>query len=138
MPASGLSMAQSATNNESTAPVGRHCRLPSAGVESEAWDIADLRATLGAFCIWLGVRIANRRERWAKRTAVALAILVMLNPISAGPLAWLIVHDYMPNDTFYEFYSPVSWLWTYDTVQNRSDLFTAGTSVSGLAELLST
>ena len=28
-----------------------------------------------AFCVWLTVRIINRRERWAKWTAVALIVL---------------------------------------------------------------
>src|SRR5579872_4184826 len=43
-----------------------------------------------AFCIWLGVRIVNRRERWAKRTAVAvLVIVVMIYPLSVGPVVWL-------------------------------------------------
>jgi hypothetical protein len=38
-----------------------------------------------AFCVWLGVRIANRRERWAKLTAVGLAGLVGLYVFSSGP-----------------------------------------------------
>ncbi len=44
---------------------------------------------LAALCIWLTVRIVNRRERWAKRT---LAALIVLMPIfylaSFGPECW--------------------------------------------------
>jgi hypothetical protein len=39
-----------------------------------------------AFCMWLAVRIANRQECWAKRTAVALACLVGLYVFSSGPV----------------------------------------------------
>lgn len=81
---------------------------------------ATFGVSYAAFSIWLTVRIVNRRERWAKRTAVVLAVLAVLYPISAGPLAWLIVHGYLRNDPFYEFYSPLSWLWTYGPEPFRS------------------
>jgi hypothetical protein len=49
-----------------------------------------LGLAFAAFCVWLGVRIADRRERWAKRTAVALAFAVLvLYPLSMGPVAWV-------------------------------------------------
>lgn len=41
-----------------------------------------------AFCVWLGVRVINRRERWAKWTAVAVLVLVVY-PASLGPAAYL-------------------------------------------------
>lgn len=42
-----------------------------------------------AFCIWLLVRIVNRRERWAKWTAVGLVIgLPVLYVLSFGPACW--------------------------------------------------
>jgi hypothetical protein len=42
-----------------------------------------------AFCIWLTVRIVNRKERWAKRMALALvAILPILYVASFGPACW--------------------------------------------------
>jgi hypothetical protein len=40
-----------------------------------------------AFCIWLAVRIVNRRERWAKRTALGLGVLLAY-PLSFGPACW--------------------------------------------------
>jgi len=43
---------------------------------------------LSAFAVWLTVRIINRRERWAKRMAGALAI-ALAYPLSFGPACWL-------------------------------------------------
>jgi hypothetical protein len=42
-----------------------------------------MAAAFAAFCIWLGVRIVNRRERWAKSMLAGLCAAV-LYPISAG------------------------------------------------------
>jgi hypothetical protein len=43
-----------------------------------------------ALCIWLTVRIVNRRERWAKWTAVGLLIgVLVVYPLSLGPACWL-------------------------------------------------
>jgi len=42
----------------------------------------------GAFCVWLGVRIVNRRERWAKRVAVGMAAVLVLYVASFGPACW--------------------------------------------------
>jgi len=42
-----------------------------------------------AFCIWLTVRIVNRRERWAKRLAAALVALMLGYVLSFGPMARL-------------------------------------------------
>ncbi len=48
-----------------------------------------LAVTFAAFCVWLAVRIVNRRERWAKWTAVALlAGSPLLYPLSFGPACW--------------------------------------------------
>jgi hypothetical protein len=52
--------------------------------------LAALAAAYVAFCIWLIVRIVNRRERWAKRTAVGLLIgLPLLYIGSFGPACWI-------------------------------------------------
>ena len=48
-----------------------------------------LTVAIAALCVWLAVRIISRRERWAKRTAVALAMgLPMLYVLSIGPVCW--------------------------------------------------
>ncbi len=67
-------------------------------------------AALAAFCVWLGVRIVNRREKWAKRTAVVLA-LVLVYPMSMGPILWLDLHGLTPawcQDI--PLYAPFQWM----------------------------
>ena len=53
-------------------------------------------ATLGiscaAFCVWLAVRLVNRRERWAKRLAWTMAVFLTLYLLSCGPASWMYVH----------------------------------------------
>ena len=56
-------------------------------MERTIWAIAGLALT--ALCIWLTVRIVNRRERWAKRTLVVLVLVVVLYPLSMGPTTWI-------------------------------------------------
>ena len=74
-----------------------------------------LGVAFAAFCVWLGVRIVNRRERWAIRTAVAtfavflpLGALCLLFPFVSTPREvyrrsqcknnlkqiWLALHNY--------------------------------------------
>jgi hypothetical protein len=48
-----------------------------------------LAVAYAASAIWLTVRIVNRRERWAKRTALAVACLPLLYVLSFGPACWL-------------------------------------------------
>ncbi len=49
-----------------------------------AWEFVG--AAYAAACIWIGVRLFNRRERWTKWTAVAVAITPLLYVLSSGPL----------------------------------------------------
>jgi len=42
-----------------------------------------------AFCIWLGVRIVNRRERWAKWTLAAVLVALAMYLASFGLLVKL-------------------------------------------------
>jgi hypothetical protein len=48
-----------------------------------------LVVAFAAFCVWLAVRIVNRQERWAKRTAVGLFVVLVGYPLSIGPACWL-------------------------------------------------
>lgn len=48
-----------------------------------------LGAAFAAFCVWLTVRILNRREGWAKRTAAGLMIALVMYPLSF-PIAVII------------------------------------------------
>lgn len=47
-----------------------------------------LSAAFAAFCVWLAVRIVNRREAWAKWTAGAGICLPVLYLLSFGPACW--------------------------------------------------
>jgi hypothetical protein len=52
---------------------------------------AGLTVVFAALCVYLAVRIANRRERWAKHAAVAMVLVLVEYPLSIGPahcLAW--------------------------------------------------
>jgi hypothetical protein len=48
-----------------------------------------LAVAFAAFCVWLVVRIFNRRERWAKWTLAAGLGLPVLYLASFGPACWL-------------------------------------------------
>ena len=43
--------------------------------------LSTLAVAFAAFCVWLGVRVVNRRERWAKSTAAAVVVLL---PVTYG------------------------------------------------------
>jgi len=47
-----------------------------------------LAVAFPSFCVWLGLRILNRRERWAKRLAVGLVAALPIYPLSLGPVCW--------------------------------------------------
>jgi hypothetical protein len=50
-----------------------------------------LSVAFAAFCVWLTVRIVNRRERWARWTLVGLLVgLPVLYVLSFGPACWWI------------------------------------------------
>src|SRR5579872_127975 len=48
-----------------------------------------LAVAFAAFCVWLTVRIVNRRERWAKRTLAVVVGLPVLYFASFGPWCWI-------------------------------------------------
>ena len=45
--------------------------------------ISGMAVIVGAFSIWLTVRIINRRERWAIRTAVAMLAIAAIGAVLA-------------------------------------------------------
>jgi len=55
-----------------------------AGTRIGDWVFAALAFAFAAFCVWLGVRIFNRRERWAKLLAIATAILAVAGAAFVG------------------------------------------------------
>ncbi len=54
-----------------------------------------LAITFAAACVWLTIRVYNRRERWAKWT-LAGVVLALAYPLSCGPMLWLGVHGWTP------------------------------------------
>jgi hypothetical protein len=77
--------------------VGMDVVLPALGV------------AFAAFCLWLTVRIVNRRERWAKWTAAGLAI-VLAYPISFGPACWISSHLDAGAGALAVVYDPLVWV----------------------------
>jgi hypothetical protein len=62
-----------------------------------------------AFCLWLTVRIANRRERWARWTMTAVVGLAVLYVVSIGPAIMLVNQERCPiwfGDIFSTVYGP--------------------------------
>jgi hypothetical protein len=47
--------------------------------------LAILGFAFAAICVWFGVRLVNRRQRWAKRLTVALVVVLVGYPLSIGP-----------------------------------------------------
>jgi hypothetical protein len=81
------------------------------GPRMSVFVIALLGVVFAAFCIWLTVRIVNRRERWAKRTAIALAA-ALFYPLSWGPALWLQYRGYLPESVtpaLAAFFWPLEW-----------------------------
>lgn len=74
--------------------------------------IGALGVAFAAFCVWLGVRIVNRRERWAKWTAAGLAIaLPVIYLLGLGPAQWLISRHMLSESAVYHitsFYGPMN------------------------------
>jgi hypothetical protein len=50
-----------------------------------------------AFMLWLGVRVVNRRERWAKWTAAGLAWFSILYPLAYGPAYFAVESGRLPD-----------------------------------------
>jgi hypothetical protein len=48
-----------------------------------------LGVAFAAFCIWLTIRILNRRERWAKWTLAGVVGVPVLYVVSFGPACWI-------------------------------------------------
>lgn len=74
-----------------------------------------LAVGFAAFCVWLGVRIINRKERWAKwMLAAVLATAFVCYPLSVGPAEGLRQRGIIAGETLEmlrEFYGPISWIY---------------------------
>jgi hypothetical protein len=72
-------------------------------------------AASAAFCIWITVRIINRRERWAKWTLAGAFGVPLLYAVSFGPACWWLSTPLdlkFDGKTFKEapiLYGPIGW-----------------------------
>jgi hypothetical protein len=60
-----------------------------------------LAVAFGAFVVWLAVRIANRRERWAKWTLAVVIGLSVLYVASFGPACWAFRSNMTPGSLMF-------------------------------------
>ncbi len=72
-----------------------------------------LAVSFAAFCVWLAVRIINRRERWAKWTLAALVGIPVLYVASFGPACWIYLRNSndQRHETLAAIYRPMFRLW---------------------------
>jgi hypothetical protein len=65
-----------------------------------------LGVAFAAFCVWLRVRIVNRREPWAKRTLAVMLGVPLLYILSLGPACWLADLDILPKRQIKSMFTP--------------------------------
>jgi len=58
-------------------------------IDGMAIVLSVLGVAFAAVCVWLSVRIVNRRERWAKWTLASVVGLPVLYALSFGPACWI-------------------------------------------------
>jgi hypothetical protein len=69
-----------------------------------------LAVAFAAFCIWLGVRIYNRRERWAKWTFfTATVLLPIVYVASLGPAARIVARNDPDAWAFHPLFDAIYW-----------------------------
>lgn len=68
-----------------------------------------LAVAFTAFCVWLTVRIVNRRERWAKWTLAGVVGLPVLYVASFGPACWITSSINFGEPMIPIVYRPVIW-----------------------------
>ena len=68
-----------------------------------------LAVAFAAFCVWLTVRIVNRRERWAKWTLAIVIGLPTLYVASFGPACWYAGDNETTIAAIFDVYYPILW-----------------------------
>jgi len=61
--------------------------------------------TFAASCVWLTVRIVNRREWWARCTLAAVVALPALYVLSVGPAFWITGHCFRGSKQAHRFFN---------------------------------
>jgi hypothetical protein len=68
-----------------------------------------LVTAFAAFCIWLTVRMINRREWWVKWTLAAVIGVPALYPLSLGPACWITSRLNFGAHSISVIYRPIAW-----------------------------
>ncbi|MBI3862974.1 MAG: hypothetical protein HY290_13870 [Planctomycetia bacterium] len=66
--------------------------------------LAFVVAVFAAFCVWLVVRIVNRKERWAMWTLATIVGIPLLYVLSFGPVCRMAGKDVLSPQLTYRFY----------------------------------
>ena len=85
---------------------------------------------VAAFCLWLTVRIVNRRERWAKWMAVIVALVGY--PLSFGPVCWLAGRNLIDLHCVAVSYQPVVYAAAIDPTHILASWVNCGTPDDGI------
>src|SRR5262245_55425344 len=75
--------------------------------------LSTLAVAFAAFCVWLTVRIVNRKERWAKWTLAGVIVLSVLYVLGYGLVCRLEDTNRLPDWSgrpLAILYSPMNWL----------------------------
>jgi hypothetical protein len=76
-----------------------------------------------AFCVWLTVRIANRRERWAKWSLAVVVGLPVLYVASFGPACWISSRSNMAASLVPTVYRPLVWELEHGALHVRTAIY---------------
>lgn len=69
-----------------------------------------LAVAFAAYCVWLTVRVVNRKERWAKRTLAATLALPVLYVASFGPACRMAAKHMLSYGEIGTAYFPIIWI----------------------------
>ena len=71
-----------------------------------------LAIAIAAFCVWLTVRIVNRRERWVKWTLAGVVGVPVLYVASFGPACWVVDRGWIaPRPIAYAYWPCLRAMW---------------------------
>ena len=105
-----------------------------ATIAGMASALAIFGITYAAFCVWLAVRIVNRRERWAKRALAAVGGAPVLYFASFGPACWLCEHGIVGQKAAWLAYRPLMRLY-YHSVYSPHVPLSLSTAIAGYARI---
>lgn len=78
-------------------------------------------ASFAAVCVWLAVRVVNRRERWAKWTLAGVVGLPVLYVASFGPACWIPASSLVAPQQHLGHSDPATTLAYVDPTQTETD-----------------